>query len=454
MPSGMIWRIGLLRVEGFRSAKGEGVLRTRRGRALRRVAMLSVHTSPLDPPGGGDAGGLNVYVVETAKRLADAGVQVEIFTRRTASDQAMTVSMHPGVLVRHITAGPYEGLAKTDLPAQLCAFTAGVMRAEAHHDAGWYDVIHSHYWLSGHVGWLAKERWGVPLVHSAHTLAKVKNALLAAGDEPEPAARIIGEEQVIGEAESLVANTDHEADDLIRLYDADPDRVHTIAPGVDLGTFRPGSRATARRAVGLRPNAPTLLFVGRIQPLKAPDLLLRAAALMRRDPAVSDDLNIVVVGAPSGTGMAEPHWLEKLAAELGLQACVDFVPPSSRSELADYYRAADLTVVPSYNESFGLVALESQACGTPVVAASVGGLTTSVADGVSGVLVDGHDPAVWARTLADTLAAPRLLRELGAGARRHAESFSWERTTHHLLDVYQGAIAQLQEDAVERAVGM
>src|SRR5689334_10157544 len=224
----------------IRSFSWPGEFRHDRGVDLRRVAMLSVHTSPLECPGGGDAGGMNVYVVETAKRLAAMGVEVEIFTRATSSEQAPVHEMSPGVLVRHITAGPYEGLAKDDLPAQLCAFTAGVMRAEAYHDVGWYDVIHSHYWLSGQVGWLARERWGVPLVHSAHTLAKVKNALLAEGDDPEPMARIIGEKQVVDEADRLIASTAEEADELARLYGADPAVVRTVAPGVDLDRFTAG----------------------------------------------------------------------------------------------------------------------------------------------------------------------------------------------------------------------
>jgi D-inositol-3-phosphate glycosyltransferase len=406
--------------------------------------MLSVHTSPLDAPGGGDAGGMNVYIVETAKRLADSGVAVEIFTRATASEQPPFVEMHPGVLVRHVTAGPFEGLAKGDLPAQLCAFTAGVMRTEAFHDPGWYDVIHSHYWLSGQVGWLARERWGVPLVHSAHTLAKVKNALLAEGDVPEPMARVIGEEQVVAEADRLIASTGEEADELIRLYGADPAAVETVAPGVDLDAFVPGARAAARRRLGLREGVPTLLFVGRIQPLKAPDLLLRAAALLRRDPLLADCLQVVVLGAPSGTVVAEPSWLGGLAAHLHLGDTVRFVPPAPRDVVADYYRAADLTVVPSYNESFGLVALESQACGTPVVAAAVGGLPTAVDDGVSGLLVDGHDPELWAKVLGELLRTPRALRELAAGSRRHAERFSWSRTTEGLLGAYRAAIEELR----------
>jgi D-inositol-3-phosphate glycosyltransferase len=412
-------------------------------RALRRVAMLSVHTSPLDPPGGGDAGGMNVYIVETAKRLAQRGIEVEIFTRATSSEQPPEVTLCPGVHVRHVTAGPFEGLAKGDLPAQLCAFTAGVMRAEVHHEPGWYDVIHSHYWLSGQVGWLARERWGVPLVHSAHTLARVKNALLADGDDPEPLARIIGEEQVAAEADRLIASTAEEADQLTGLYGADPDAVRTVAPGVDLELFTPGSSAAARRRLGLRPDALTLLFVGRIQPLKAPDVLLQAAAILQQDPALAGRLSVVVLGAPSGSGLAHPRHLESLRGELGLDGVVEFRPPVPRDVVADYYRAADLTVVPSYNESFGLVALESQACGTPVIAAAVGGLPTAVADDVSGVLVDGHDPQQWAKVLADLLSTPSALERLVGGARLNAERFSWDRTADGLLNAYGEAVEEL-----------
>jgi D-inositol-3-phosphate glycosyltransferase len=414
----------------------------RADRALRRVAMLSVHTSPLDAPGGGDAGGLNVYVVETATRLARRGVAVEIFTRATSSDQPAMVELAPGVHVRHVTAGPFEGLAKGDLPAQLCAFTAGVLRAEVRHEPGWYDLIHSHYWLSGQVGWLARERWGVPLVHSAHTLARVKNALLAEGDEPEPLARVIGEEQVVAEADRLLASTAEEADDLVRYYAADPGKVRTVAPGVDLDVFTPGAARAARRRLGLRPDARTLLFVGRIQPLKAPDVLLHAAALLDRDPTFTGRLQVVVLGAPSGTGLAHPHYLESLRDDLALHDVVAFRPPADRVTLADYYRAADLTVVPSYNESFGLVALESQACGTPVVAAAVGGLPTAVADDVSGVLVDGHDPELWAKVLADLLRTPAALRRLAGNARSHAARFSWQRTVDGLCAAYAEAVAE------------
>jgi D-inositol-3-phosphate glycosyltransferase len=398
----------------------------------RRVAMLSVHTSPLDPPGGGDAGGMNVYILETAKRLADAGVAVEIFTRATSSELDPVVEMHPGVLVRNVTAGPFEGLGKADLPAQLCAFTAAVLRAEAYYEPGWYDLIHSHYWLSGQVGWLARDRWGVPLVHSAHTLGKVKNAALAEGDSPEPLSRIVGEEQVVAEADRLIASTSDEAYELVTLYGADPLLVDTVPPGVDLEMFTPGSGEEVRRTLGIGANEVMLLFVGRIQPLKAPDILLRAAALL------PENVHVVVVGAPSGTGLAEPKWLERLAWDLGLGERAHFVAPVPRLGLAGYYRAADLTVVPSYNESFGLVALESQSCATPVVAAAVGGLPTAVGD--AGVLVGTHDPFDWSMAIESLLGAPERLASLAVKARAHAAEFSWERTTGGLLTAYAEAV--------------
>ena len=408
----------------------------------RRVATLSVHTSPLEQPGAGDAGGMNVYVVEVSRRLAARGIAVDVFTRATSSEQPPVVEMTPGVTVRHVSAGPFEGLGKHDLPAQMCAFTAAVLREEARHDPGHFDVVHSHYWLSGQVGWLARDRWGVPLVHSAHTLAKVKNAALAEGDEPEPRARVIGEEQVVAEADRLVANTAEEARQLVDFYDADPRRTLVIPPGVDLQRFRPADRQRARERVGVAPDAVVLLFVGRIQPLKAPDTLLHAAArMLADDPALRSRLQVLVVGAPSGSGLAEPQRLQELAVALGVTDVVRFVPPQPPEQLADHYRAADVAVVPSHNESFGLVALEAQACGTPVVAAAVGGLCTAVDDGVSGLLVAGRDPEDYAAAIRRVLARRELL---AAGARRHAAAFSWDRTTDSLVEGYAAAMAEMR----------
>ena len=414
-----------------------------RGRVPRRVAMVTVHTSPLDQPGTGDAGGMNVYVVELARRLAALGVEVDVITRATSSDLAPVVELDPGVNVRHVTAGPFEGLAKEDLPAQLCAFTSGLMRLEAARPPGWYDLVHSHYWLSGQVAWLAAERWDVPLVHSMHTMAKVKNLTLAEDDAPEPAARAIGEAQVVAAADRLVANTDEEGGQLVDLYDAHHDQVAVVPPGVDLDLFSPGPQAAARRALDVPDDAYLLLFVGRIQPLKAPHVLLRAAArLVERDPALRDRLVVAVVGGPSGSGLARPEALQALAADLGLTSSVRFVPPVPQERLPDWYRAADVTVVPSYSESFGLVAIESQACGTPVVAASVGGLRTAVADGVSGVLVDGHDPERYVDVLGALARDERRRQELGRGALVHSGRFSWAATAAGMLDVYSRALLE------------
>ncbi|MEU6406308.1 glycosyltransferase [Streptomyces sp. NPDC046985] len=463
-------------------------------RRPRRVAMLSVHTSPLHQPGTGDAGGMNVYIVELAQRLAALGIEVEVFTRATAGGLAPTVQLAPGVLVRHVDAGPYEGLAKEDLPAQLCAFTHGVMQAWAGHRPGYYDLVHSHYWLSGHVGWLAAQRWGVPLVHAMHTMAKVKNASLADGDAPEPAARVIGETQIVAAADRLIANTDDEAEELVRHYTADRDKVAVVHPGVNLSRFRPfpqvpdlgtprptqtaaagpagpaapaglaaaadptaplapaspialtaptalTARAAARQRLGLPQDALIPLFAGRIQPLKAPDVLLRAVGvLLDQRPELRSRIVVPVVGGPSGSGLAKPEGLQKLAARLGIADVVRFRPPVGQEQLADWFRAASVLVMPSYSESFGLVAIEAQAAGTPVLAAAVGGLPVAVRDGESGFLVRGHDPAAYARVLRDLADDPALVERMGAAAARHAQSFGWDASAAATADVYTAAL--------------
>ncbi|HEV2374878.1 MAG TPA: D-inositol-3-phosphate glycosyltransferase [Streptosporangiaceae bacterium] len=407
----------------------------------RRVATISVHTSPLEQPGTGDAGGLNVYVVEVAKRMAAQGVEVEIFTRAVTRDAPPVAGLVPGVLVRHVPAGPFEDLDKADLPAQLCEFTLEVLRTEAAFAPGRYDLVHGHYWLSGHVGAVAKERWGVPFVQSMHTLGKVKNAALAHGDQAEPQVRLRGEADVIAAADRLVANTDEEARQLARLYDADPAKIWTVNPGVDLSIFRPGSSDQARQRLGLPADGQVIVFAGRVQPLKAPDVVLRcAAALVREDPALAKTLTVAFVGGPSGTGRADPDQLTQLSRELGISGLVRLEPPCPQSELADWYRAATVVMVPSYSESFGLVAVEAQACGTPVIAAKVGGLRTAVADGVSGILVEGHDPAHYASAVRNLFNNPRQRASLARGAVTHAHRFGWGSTVDRLLTVYAGAM--------------
>jgi D-inositol-3-phosphate glycosyltransferase len=416
--------------------------RLRLHRRPRRVAMLSVHTSPLHQPGTGDAGGMNVYIVELAQRLAAINIEVEIFTRATTAALEPTVQLAPGVLVRHIDAGPYEGLAKEELPAQLCAFTHGVMQAWAGHRPGYYDLVHSHYWLSGHVGWLAAQRWGVPLVHAMHTMAKVKNANLADGDTPEPAARVIGETQIVDAADRLIANTAEEADELVRHYSADPGKVAVVHPGVNLDRFSPADgRAAARARLDLPQDALIPLFAGRIQPLKAPDILLRAVAvLLDERPELRSRLVVPIVGGPSGSGLAKPEGLQKLAARLGIADVVRFRPPVGQEQLADWFRAASVLVMPSYSESFGLVAIEAQAAGTPVLAAAVGGLPVAVRDRQTGFLVRGHNPADYARVLRDLADDPHLAPRMGEAAARHAQFFGWDTAAAATADVYTAAM--------------
>ena len=414
--------------------------------AVRRVAMISVHTSPLDQPGTGDAGGLNVYVLELSRRLAAAGIEVDIFTRATSSGHEPVQTAGDGITVRNIHAGPFEGLTKGELPGQLCVFAREVLRAEAAQPLGHYDLVHSHYWLSGQVGALARDRWGVPLVHTMHTMAKVKNDALADGDTPEPPARIIGEEQVVEAADMLIASTDIEAKQLINLYDADPGRVEVVHPGVDLTVFRPRDVVESRRRLGLPEDAHVVLFAGRLQPLKAPDVLLRAVALLLDEtPELRTHLVVPVVGGPSGSGLEHPEALAELAESLGIADVVRFVPPVPPGELALWVAAASVVAVPSYNESFGLVAAEAQAAGTPVVAAAVGGLTTVIADGESGVLLETHEPAAWASALRRVLLDDSYRARLAQGARARGGAFSWERTAEQTLDVYERARHALRE---------
>ena len=322
--------------------------------------------------------------------------------------------------MRHITAGPFEGLDKEDLPGQLCAFASGVMRTAAARPAGHYDLVHSHYWLSGQVGWLAADRWQVPLVHTMHTMARVKNLALADGDTPEPSGREIGEQQVVDAADRLVANTADEAHQLVepvrRAQRPDQRRAPRRRPRALLAG-RAEARAAARAALDVPPDAQLLLFVGRIQPLKAPDVLLRATAgLLEREPRLRSRLVVAVVGGPSGSGLREPESPCGLARQLGISDVVRFEPPASRRPARRLVPRRRRRRGAVYNESFGLVALEAQACGTPVVATDVGGLRDAVADGRSGLLVPGHEAGAWADRLARCCATPSGARALAAGA--------------------------------------
>ena len=408
------------------------------------IATLMVHSSPLDQAGTGDAGGMNVYVVESAKKMAAAGVNVDIFTRTNHSNLPETVEIADGVNVKHLVAGPFEGLSKEELPSQLGALTSSFMNYQKQLPNDYYSLLHSHYWISGQLGWMVSERTGIPLIHTMHTTAKVKNLNLADDEKPEPQTRAIGEEQVVKASTGLIANTDAEAASLVSLYDACPDNVFVVAPGVDLQTFSPGSgKSAARIKLNIAPDAIMLTFVGRIQPHKGPDVLLRAVAeMVTHSPYLKAKLAVVIMGGASGSGVNELEKLKVLAKFLKIEDVTHFVAPVKRDELANWYRASDLVCVPSYSESFGLVALEAQACGTPVVATAIGGLRTAVSDGISGSLVDGHDPKAWSAVISRLIAEPQRRLLLSMGAVVHASHFGWENTAHKTLEVYDWALSQ------------
>lgn len=403
-----------------------------------------LHTSPLEQAGMGDAGGMNVYVVESAKRIAESGVQVDIFTRADRPNLPTKVELADGVNVIHLEAGPYGSITKDELPSQICALMSSYLRYELQQAPGYYDLLHSHYWISGQLGWLVSERYGIPLVHTMHTMAKVKNQALAEGESPEPHSRAVGEEQVVKASSALIANTASEAASLVSLYDACPDNVFVVSPGVDLRTYKVnGGKQSARLKLSIPSEQLMLLFVGRIQPHKGPEVLIRAVAeMIEHTPMLRSKLRAVIMGGPSGNGSREPERLEALAKFLGVSDIVEFSPPVPHEELSDWYRAADLVCVPSYSESFGLVALEAQACGTPVVATAVGGLRAAVADGISGVLVDGHNPKAWSATLMRLLMEPQRRLLLSMGAVEHASHFGWDATARGILDVYDQVLSK------------
>jgi D-inositol-3-phosphate glycosyltransferase len=394
---------------------------------MRRLAVLSLHTSPLAQPGQGDSGGMNVYVRELVSALAQAGVQADVFTRRWDEDTPEIVDVEPGFRVVHVEAGPHD-LAKEHLPDVVDVFADGV--AKHLEQDGDVDAIHANYWLSGVAGHRLKHELDLPLVSTFHTLARVK----AETGDPEPERRVRAEAEVIGCSDAILASCRAEAEQLVRLYGADPDRIELVPPGVDHAFFSPGERAGARAALRHLElgDGPLLLFVGRIQPLKGLDVAVRALAQLRRP-----DATLVVVGGASGIGgAAEVERIRTLADDLGVAGQLRLVPPQPHHLLSTYYRAADVCVVPSRSESFGLVALEAAACGTPVVAAAVGGLRTLVDDGVSGFLVEGRDPMGFADRVARLLDDPELADTFGRQAARRARDYTWSTAAGRLRRIY------------------
>ena len=409
---------------------------------MRKLAVLSMHTSPLAQPGTGDGGGMNVYVRELSAALARGGVTCDVYTRRYAEDLPDVVAVEPGFAVHHVAAGPAAAVAKETLQDHVEEFTESVvdrMTNPPHALPGASDApadaIHANYWLSGLAGHAIKHRLGLPLVSTFHTLDRVKaEASPEEVESAEPGRRARAESQIIGCSDALLASCSVEVDQLVELYGADRDRVEVVPLGVDHAFFSPGDRAHARRALGLSGEGPLLLFVGRIQPLKGADVALEAFALL---VGSVPSARLVVVGGPSGPrGEAEVASLRAKVATYGLAAQVQFVAPQPHELLSTYYRAADCCLVPSRAESFGLVALEAAACGTPVVAAAVGGLTTLVQHGRTGFLVENGDAGAYARFAAEICADPLLQAELGACGAAMAAGYTWSITAGRLRRLY------------------
>jgi D-inositol-3-phosphate glycosyltransferase len=389
---------------------------------MRSVAVLSMHTSPVAQPGIGDGGGMNIYVRSLASALARAGVGCDVYTRAEHPGQPRVVTLEPNFRVFHVEAGPVAPVPKETLPGLVDEFTEsmlGQIRACGRD----YEILHANYWLSGQVAHRLKHELSLPMVATFHTLALVKRNGYSSGEEVS--GRVRGETDIIRCADLILASTRDEAGLLDSLYGADPDRIEVLPPGVDHRVFSPGDQAQARARLGL-PGERVLLFVGRIQPLKGLDLAVKALAEV-------DDAVLWAVGGPSGAeGPAELDRVQELAADLGVEERVLILPPRPHHELADYYRAADVCVVPSRTESFGLVALEAAACGTPVVAASVGGLRSIVVDGETGFLVEGRDPLEWATAVALLLDDRDLAASMGAQASVRSGRWSWGMTAARL----------------------
>ncbi len=409
------------------------------GRGL-RIGLVSAHTSPLQQPGTGDGGGLNVYVAEVARRLAERGHRVDVLTRRTDPDQPEVVELAGRDLrVVHLPAGPATPLDKQDLPSHLCSFSMQALRRQAP-----YDLLHSHYWLSGWVARRLARRWDVPFAHTFHTLGLMKNQALAPGDLPEPPLRLIAEQRIADDADRVLALTCGEGRLLHARLGMSGARITVVPPGVDVDRFHPdeadghaGLGDRARAALDAVGDAPLVLFVGRLQPLKGPDVAVRTLAAVREHVP---DAHLLVVGGASGSdgNRIEPGDLRALAERHDIGDAVHVVPARPQDELAVLYRRADVVHVPSRTETFGLVALEAQASGTPVVASAVDGLHAVV--DVGGTLVDGHDPADHAAAIVHWLTDPAAAAAAATEGRAQAVAHSWEATVDRLEAVYRDMV--------------
>lgn len=409
---------------------------------IRRVAMLSVHTCPLATLGGKETGGMNVYVRDLSRELGRRGVAVDCFTRsQNPAIPRVSTALGFNGRVMHVPAGPETPYDKYRLVEHLGEFVAGVL-GFARREGIQYDVIFSHYWLSGLAAAELRRAWGTPIVHMFHTLGQMKNAVADSPQEWEPDARIQGETEVIGLADCLVAATPLERAQMVWLYGADAAKIAVVPCGVNLDLFSPTPQNQARRTLALPLDRRVVLYVGRIEPLKGIDVLLQAMALVANEETIAqEDLSLIIVGGAPGAGAAhtqrELARLDEMRAELGIEHLVTFQGAQNQDTLVHYYSAADVVVVPSRYESFGMVALEAMACGTPVIASKVGGLAFSVQDGQTGFLVPDRDPAALAERLRQLLTDDALRRQLGGQAAQWARYYGWPAIAGQILDVFE-----------------
>lgn len=402
-----------------------------------KLCFVSMHTSPANLPGSGDAGGMNVVERSLALALAELGHTVDLVTRRSHPDDPDAVDLAPGVVLRHLDAGPRTPLPKSVIDDHIDEFSAGLARLDG------YDLFHSHHWMSGVATLPVAARCGVPHVQSYHSVAALPGSPLSAGEVPESARRVAGEALVARESALVVAISAAEADTVIERCGADPDRVEIVSPGVDRDLFRP--LAPGEDAWTPPVPAPNgyVLFAARLQPLKGPDLAIGALAAV--DPAIRPHL--VVAGAASADFADYSDNLERLVQSLGLAGQVSFVGPQRRDRLARLMRCARIVLVPSHSETFGLVALEAAASGTPVIAASAGGLREAVAHGETGQLMDSRESADWGRAITLLLTTPGLLPRMGTVARVHARRFDWGWTARRLAALYSRLLTDGPADA-------
>ena len=420
---------------------------------MKPLAIISMHASPIAPLGSGENGGMNVYVRAVCQELSRRGVATEVFSRRVSSKGPDRVRLAAHSWVRQLEVGPRAELGKAELFDLLPELTDAVLQSAG--GSAPFSLVHSHYWLSGWVAARLKDAWGVPWFHTAHTLARVKNERAAIGATLEPDHRIAVEQAVVRNSDRLIASSVEEADDLQRLYGASRSRVSVVPPGVDLTVFhpRPTERLRARHRLA---GARVIVFAGRLERLKGAETLLRAFALLVHTGTVDQPLALVIIGDDSHNGELESQELggergrlQGLAKSLGIASQVRFVGPVAQTALAGYLSLADVCVVPSYSESFGLVALEAEACGTPVVAARVGGLPSVVKDGLTGYTLVSHDPAHYAERIARILQDDELRRCFRRRSRLVAAQFTWAATVDRLLVEYgRPASPELQPAAV------